>query len=233
MSGKELAKAEISVANKQDILSELPKLAAPIRKALGDNTPASVQFNEVSGGFRAASLEAVHEVRDRLSMNSSRASSRRHSIHSRKRRNWILTLRGRIPAWRRWTRTWENRRRHQIYEAGDGTRRQHDRREAYRDRGLYYRTTGDWQNCVQEYTQLVTRYPADRVGQNNLATCYAQLRNAPKALAAAKQAVAIVPKGVGPRLNLAFISSFAGDFQASEKKRKPRWESIPMRRSDT
>ena len=42
-------------------------------------------------------------------------------------------------------------------------------RERYRNRGLYYHITGDWQNCVQEYTQLVTRYPADRVGQNNLA----------------------------------------------------------------
>ena len=51
-------------------------------------------------------------------------------------------------------------------------------REQYRDRGLYYRVTGDWQNCVQEYTQLVTRYPADRVGQNNLSICYTQLRNA-------------------------------------------------------
>ena len=61
VSGKVLAKSEISVANKQEILSSLPKLAAPIRKALGDTTPASVQFNEVSGGFTAASLEAVHQ----------------------------------------------------------------------------------------------------------------------------------------------------------------------------
>src|SRR5208337_3707041 len=60
-NGKVLANAEISVANKQDILSSLPKLAAPIRKAFGDTTPASVQFEEVSGGFKAASLEAVHQ----------------------------------------------------------------------------------------------------------------------------------------------------------------------------
>jgi len=91
-------------------------------------------------------------------------------------------------------------------------------REKYRDRGLYYRVTGDWQNCVQEYTQLVTRYPADRVGQNNLSICYTQLRNAPKALEAAKRAVQIVPKGVGPRLNLAFISVFAGDFAGGERE---------------
>jgi tetratricopeptide (TPR) repeat protein len=91
-------------------------------------------------------------------------------------------------------------------------------RERYRNRGLYYLTTGDWQHCVQEYNQLVTHYPADRVGQNNLATCYTNVRNAPKALEAAQHAVAIVPKGVGPRLNLAFISVFAGDFAGAERE---------------
>src|SRR6202034_464779 len=61
VSGDVLAKADITVTNKQEILSDLPKLAAPLRKALGDTTPASVQFNEVSGGFTASSLEAVHQ----------------------------------------------------------------------------------------------------------------------------------------------------------------------------
>jgi tetratricopeptide (TPR) repeat protein len=91
-------------------------------------------------------------------------------------------------------------------------------RERYRNRALYYLITGDWQNCAQEYTQLVTHYPADRVGQYNLATCYMQLRNVPKALEASQHAVAIVPKGVGPRLNLSFISSFDGDFVAGENE---------------
>ena len=40
MSGKEIAKSEVTVANKQDILKSLPQLAAPIRKALGDSTPS-------------------------------------------------------------------------------------------------------------------------------------------------------------------------------------------------
>src|SRR5208282_6557249 len=39
VTGKVLAKADVTSANKQKILSDLPKLAAPIRKALGDNTP--------------------------------------------------------------------------------------------------------------------------------------------------------------------------------------------------
>ncbi len=61
-------------------------------------------------------------------------------------------------------------------------------RERFRNRGLYYLTTGDSQKCVQEFDQLITRFPSDRVGQNNLATCYTQLRNAPKALEAAQHA---------------------------------------------
>src|SRR5208282_3976536 len=56
------------------------------------------------------------------------------------------------------------------------------------------------------------------VGQNNLATCYTQLRNAPKAVEAAQHAVEIVPREVAPRLNLAFIDAFAGDFAGSEKE---------------
>jgi len=62
VSGKEIARSEVTVSNKQDILKNLPELAAPIRKALGDSTPTSVQFAEVSGGFKAASLEAVHQA---------------------------------------------------------------------------------------------------------------------------------------------------------------------------
>jgi tetratricopeptide (TPR) repeat protein len=100
-------------------------------------------------------------------------------------------------------------------------------REQYRDRGLYYLTAGEWQNCVKQYSDLVKDFPADRVGQNNLATCYTQLREAPEALAAAQQAVKIVPKGVGPRLNLAFISAFAGDFAASETEARAALEINP------
>jgi len=100
-------------------------------------------------------------------------------------------------------------------------------RERYRNQGLYYLTTGEWKNCVQEYTHLVTHYPADRVGQNNLANCYTQLRDAPKALEAARHAVEIVPRGAGQRLNLAFISAFAGDFSESEKEARKALDISP------
>jgi tetratricopeptide (TPR) repeat protein/predicted Ser/Thr protein kinase len=227
VSGNVLAKEEITVNNKQDILSDLPKLAAPIRKALGDTTPASVQFGEVSGGFTAASLEAVHQ--DALGVEEQFAGKFQEAFDSFQKAAELDPKFAR--AYTGMAAMDENLGKSADAEKYMKMAMEHvDRmteRERYRNRGLYYRTTGDWQNCVQEYTQLVTHYPADRVGQNNLASCYVELRNAPKALEAARHAVEIVPRGVGPRLNLATISAFAGDFAAAEKEARTALEISP------
>ena len=100
-------------------------------------------------------------------------------------------------------------------------------RERYRFRGQYYMNMGDWQKCVDEYTQLMERYPVDRVGQNNLASCLASARRAPQAVEAARRAVELVPKGAGQRFNLAFISSFAGDFDAGEREARETMKLAP------
>jgi tetratricopeptide (TPR) repeat protein len=227
LTGAILAKADVTVANKQDIVQALPKLAVPLRKALGDTTPASLQFNEVSGGFTAASLEAVHQ--DALGVDEQFAGKFQEAFDSFQKAAEL------DPKFAR-AYTGMAAMAQNLGRPGDAVKymklaMEHmDRmteRERFRNRGLYYLTAGDYQNCVQEYTQLVTRYPADRVGQNNLANCYTQLRNAPKALEAAQHAVEIVPRGVGQRLNLAFISAFAGDFAASEKQARTALEISP------
>jgi hypothetical protein len=41
-------------------------------------------------------------------------------------------------------------------------------RERYRVRGSYYVTTGNWQKCTEEYTELVSHYPGDNIAHNNL-----------------------------------------------------------------
>lgn len=217
-SGQVLAKADVAVANKQQILTSLPKLAAPIRKALGDSTPASVQFDEVSGGFTAASLEAVHE--DAQGVDEQFAGKFQDAFDSFQKAsqldpNFARPYTGMAAMAQNLGRPQDAVKYMKLAMEHENSMTE---RERYRNRGLYDSFTGDWQNCVQDNTQLVTHFPADRVGQWNLASCYAQLRNAPKALEAAQQDVAIVPKGVGPRLNLSFISSFAGDFAAGEKE---------------
>ena len=218
VSGKVLAKSEISVANKKEILSNLPQLAVPLRKALGDSTPPSVQFNEVSGGFTSASLEAVHQ--DAIGVDEQFAGKFQEAFDSFQK---AAQLDANFPR----AYTGMGAMALDLGRTSDALNymklaMQHENnmtdREKLRDRGLYYLTSGDWQNCVKDYNDLVTAFPADRVGQNNLASCYVQLRDAPKALIAAQKAVQIVPKGVGPRVNLAFIEVFAGDFAGSENE---------------
>ncbi len=218
VTGKVLAKSDITVSDKNDIVTNIPRLVVPIRKALGDSTPASKQFEEVAGGFKAASLEAVHE--ESIGMDQTFAGKFQEAFDAFQKATQLDPKFA--PPYTGMAAMAKNLGKQddavkymkQAMEHVDTM----TEREQYRDRGLYYLTTGDWQACVQEYTKLVTRYPADRIGQNNLAECYTQLRDAPKALEAAKKEVEIVPKGVGQRLNLAFVSAFAGDFAAGEKE---------------
>jgi tetratricopeptide (TPR) repeat protein len=91
-------------------------------------------------------------------------------------------------------------------------------RERYRVRGFYYLTTHNWQKCVEEYGELVNQFPADNAGQANLAGCYLYLRNIPKAVAAARRAVEIIPKGALQRAALSLYSSYAGDFAGGERE---------------
>jgi len=153
-------------------LHDLPELAAPIRKALGDTTPASVQFGEVSGGFIAASLEAVHQ--DALGVEEQFAGKFQEAFDSFQKAAEL------DPKFAR-AYTGMAAMALNLGKPGDAAKymklaMEHvDRmteRERYRNRGMFYYATGDWQNCVQEYTQLVAHYPADRVGQNNLASCF-------------------------------------------------------------
>ena len=227
VSGKMIAKADVIAPNKQEILSELPKLAVPIRKALGDTTPASVQFEKVSGGFIASSLEAVHQ--DALGVDEQFAGKYQDAFDSFKKSadldpKFARAYSGMAAMAQNLGRASDAAGYMKLAMANVDRMTE---RERYRNQGLYYLTMGDWQNCVQQLTQLVAKYPADRVGQNNLASCYTELRNAPKALEAARHAVEITPRGVGPRLNLAFISAFAGDFPASEKEARAALEISP------
>jgi tetratricopeptide (TPR) repeat protein len=91
-------------------------------------------------------------------------------------------------------------------------------RERYRTRGFYYLIASNYPKCVEEYSSLVAQYPADRVGQTDLAWCYAYSRKFPKAVEAARKAVEIAPKGALEHINLAFFSLFAGDFQTGERE---------------
>lgn len=217
-TGKSIASSDVMAPTKDELLKSLPKLAAPIRKALGDVTPVSAQLNEVAGAFTAASLEVVHL--DALAMEQQFAGKNKQALETFSKAvqldpNFARAYTGMSGA----AANLGNLKEAETYinKAMEHQDRMTER-ERYRYRELYYAIVGDWQKCADEGTQLIKRYPADRVGQTNLSACLGELRQIPKAVEAARRAVEIVPKGALQRQNLSYFSTVGGDFTTGVKQ---------------
>jgi len=226
-SGNSLAAADVIAANKEEILRDIPKLTAPIRKALGDNTPESVQLSAIGGVFTAASLEAVHL--DALGVQQQFEGKFEEALQTYSKAAEVDPNNGSLYA--AMAILAENLGRHKDAERYIKLAMEHEdrmsERERYRQRGMFYYIRSDWQKCVDEYTQLLEQYPADRMSPLNLSTCFGQLRNVPKAIAAARRAVDAVPNGVLQRVNLSFFSSFGGDFRTGEQEARAALQLNP------
>ncbi len=91
-------------------------------------------------------------------------------------------------------------------------------RERYTTRGGFYRLTGDYRQCVKEYTELLAAYPADVAARNNLAICLANLREFSKAFDEVRQVVVILPNRALYRVNLASFANFSSNFRTAEQE---------------
>ena len=227
VSGNVIAKTEVTADDKDALLLAIPKLAAPIRKALGDTTPESVQLNQESGAFQAASLEVVHQYG--LAMEQQFAGNMEGAFQSFSKAAELDPNFAR--AYAGMAGTSGNMGRQQDAEKYIKLAMEHvDRmaeRERYRVRGVYYILTDNWQKCADEYNDLIGHYPSDNLGYFNLASCDAQMRKFPQALDAVRRAVEISPQGNLQRIALSFYSSYSGDFQGGEKEAQKVIQTTP------
>lgn len=216
-SGNTVANAEISARSKDELLLGVPKLVAPIRKALGDATPESVQL-AASGPYTAASLEVVHLYS--AGMEQQFAGKMEDALRSFSKAveldpNFARAYSGMSAIDGNLGRQADAEK--YIKLAMEHVDRMTER-ERYHTRAIFYYMAGDYPKCVEEFSSLVGQYPADRGAQANLAVCYIQLRNIPKAVEAARRAVEILPGAAFFRLNLSFLYSFNGEFQNGERE---------------
>ena len=218
VSGNVIAQTEVTAGNKDEVLITIPKLAAPIRKALGDTTPESVQLQAAGGAFTTASLEAVHEYG--IAMRQQFAGNMEAALQSFSRAAELDPSFAR--AWAGMAGTSGNLNRPQDAEKYAKLALEHvDRmteRERFRIRGVYYMRTQNWQKCVEEYSELLKLYPADNIAQLNVAACYGGLHNMPRAMEEARRAVQLAPKDLMARINFSLFACYAGDFQACERE---------------
>jgi len=217
-TGNSIATAEVSASNKDELLLAVPKLAAPIRKALGDTTPESVQLTAAAGAFTAASVEVVHDYS--IGMEQQFAGKMEDALGSFSKAaeldpNFARAYAGMAAAAGNLGRSQDAEK--YVKLAMEHVDRMTER-ERYRIRGLYYMRTGNWEKCVEEFGELVKQYSADNLGYNNLAICYQGLHNKPKAIEELQRSLEILPNNQAVRMNLAILTSYVGDFPTAERE---------------
>ncbi|HET8922411.1 MAG TPA: protein kinase [Candidatus Acidoferrum sp.] len=217
-TGKVLAKSEATAANKDEVVGTVPKLAAPFRKALGDTTSEAAQLENARGAFTAASIEVVHQY--------GLASEQQLAGNFEGARKFFDKAAELDPSFARaysgMAAMAFNLGQRQLAQDYIKRALEHvdhaSERERYRIRGQYYQYAGDSRKSIEDYKELLERYPADLLGRYNLAAAYIEMRDVSNAVAEQRRAVEIAPKRPIMHVQLSFYSSYAGDFQTGERE---------------
>ena len=227
VSGNSIATAEVMALNKDAVMRAIPKLAVPIRQALGDSEPEADQLAKTQGSFTVSSLEAAHQYG--VGMNEQIAGNWQAALASFTKATTLDPNFGR--AYFGMAAVSRNMGHQQ--EAQDAFKQalahadHMTERERFRTRGAYYFFIGNYQKCIEEYTSLTAQYPADNVGHANLALCYIRMREMGKALESARHASELTPHGVVQRCNYALLLAYTGKFDDADREAREALKMNP------
>jgi len=223
-SGKQMVAREADAGNKESVLAVVGKLAATLRKSLGDTTPESVHGGET---FTAASLQAAHEYA--LAQDMQWAGKSDEAI-----RHYSLAVQldpdfGR--AYAGLALVHENRQERseaeKYYQMAMARIDRMTDREKYRTRGGYYLMMRNCTKAVEELSALVKQYPSDTAGMYNLALACLYSRDMLKALQEGRRVIERFPKNIFYQSNVALIAMYAGDFEAATRLARAALEQNP------
>src|SRR5437867_2311868 len=216
VTGNAIASVQ-NTSKKNQVLFSTTKLASAIRKALGDDTSDAAQRFAMET-LTATSLEAIHEFAVASELVSSGKHEEALAAFSRAADidpEFGIAYTGQAVASRNLGRMQDAEKYIKI------ALQKIDRmteREKLRTRGTYYLNFGDPQRCIEEYTAMVNRFPADATAHNNIAVCAQQLRNFSRSMQEVRQAMAILPKRTLYRNNLSLFASYGSDFKTAEQE---------------
>ena len=217
VTGEVIAGNESRAPGKDKVLDVATRLITRVRSALGDEASASAQLFAMAS-LSATSLDVVgHWVagRDAASRNNYDEALRQYSKAVELDPKFGLGYAGlaNVSANRTNQADAEKYIKEALRHVGSMTER-----ERFTTRGGYYRLTGDYRQCVKEYSDLLASYPADVAARNNLAICLANLREFAKAFDEVRQLVDILPNRALYRVNLASFANFSSDFRTAEQE---------------
>jgi tetratricopeptide (TPR) repeat protein len=217
VSGKEIASARGRASSKDDVMAAATKLVASVRKALGDETSESNQLFAMAS-LSSTSLDVVrlYSAAQDAASNGKFEEARQHALEAVALDPkfgigyQVLAVASRNLGNLQDAQKYIDEALRHITGMTE--------RERLTTRGYFYRVTGDYQQCVKEYGDLIARYAADVVGRNQVALCSSQLRDLRRAVDEMKQVVKLLPKRLLFRNNLMLYANYASDFQLAESE---------------
>jgi len=223
VAGTVIATANGRASNKDQVLSVAAKLVTTVRKALGDDTSDSAQLFAMQT-LSTTSLEVVRHFAAALEASTNnkfdtalQSFSKAVELDPKFGAGYLGMAAmsrnlGKLQDAEKYSK--------EALRYLDGM----TERERYNARGMLYIGTGDYEQCVKEYGDLVARYSADVYARNRLALCSTHLRDMRKAVEEMREVVKIVSKRAIFRVNLGLYESYGGDFQTGEREARTAQE---------
>lgn len=211
VSGNEIGKDSVVVDAREEVLRNLPRVAAAIRAALGDTTPESTQLSAAET-YTAASLEAAKAYSEAQDLQW--AGKWDEAAAAYKRALALDPMMGRaysglaVVA----ANSGDKAAAAAYFQQAMANIGRMSERERYRTRGGYYLQRRDTVKAIDEYSQLLKKYPADSAARANLAVAYAEKRDMQSALDEGAKAIMLLPKNVPQRNNVGLMAMYAGAF---------------------
>src|SRR6267378_704334 len=218
VTGKVIA-TDSDKIQKKDVLVAMGKLAAGIRKALGDKTPESVQL-AAAETYTTQSLDAAHEYA--ISQVAQFSGNYNDAIqHSFKALQLDPELgRAYVVLAVVYNNMKQPQQAEKYFQLALSKIDHMSEREKYRTRSAYYLVARKPEKALEEGQQLVQRFPADNTGLANLALAYFYRRQMAAALEEGRRAVQIYPNNTIQQNNVGLYAMYAGDFEAAIQEQR-------------
>jgi eukaryotic-like serine/threonine-protein kinase len=226
VTSERVAEAERTVDTKAEVLKAADRLAADLRRRLGDKAPAGARA--LAGEtFTTGSLDAMsaysrgQELAYQGRSDEAMAEYRKAIAHDADLGRGYAGLAVLL------ANLGEREQAEREFQAALSRLDRMTDREKYRTRGAYYLLRQEHVKAAEEFEALVREYPADTAGHANLALAYFYAGDMARALEQGRRAVEIHPRHVVQRNNVALYALYAGDFEAADKEARAVLELNP------
>ena len=217
LTGKPITSISRRASEKNDVLATVTRLVTAVRSALGDQTSDSAQLLAMKS-LSTTSLEVASQYAAAVEAQSNskyEEALQRFSKTVELDPKFGLGYQGMAAMSRNLGRLQDAEK-----YATDALKYLDamTERERFQTRGNYAIRKGDYQQCVTEYGEMISRYPADVVAHNQRAICQSNLRNMRGAVDEMRQVVQLLPNHVAFRSNLAVFLNYASDFAGAQQE---------------